>query len=187
MQNPRIVIQKLLRRWGADILLQRRIYTSGTGIYALNRYQDFDATPSTYTFGDFDDGFFSGLRPPLVSLPGYNAENTFTPATDESYYSNKLERWTVLYTMASRKIQIPNMEQDRPEGESRNAPLIMYFTADAAPTEGDRVYIHDERFIDSQTVWRIRYAHPETGFTGEIDYYIAGLIRESRNAQEISG
>lgn len=156
--DPRLVIAKLLKNWGADVYLQRRIYDTGSGLYGLDR----------------------------LNLATPNVPNEYANASDESYFSRKLERWTCRYTFAGRKNQLTDVEMGRPEGLSHSVPLIVYFTWDCKPKEGDRVYIHDERFGGNMTTWLIRYAEAVIGWHGEITFYSCGLFRE-REPLPLSG
>lgn len=181
MRDLRLVVQKLLRDWGQDILLQRRIFHAGKGPYALNRTPtDSSAlTPSQdveggdYGANEYNTGTYAGLP---------EGDTDLEPVVDESYFSNKLERWTVHYTMATRKTQIPDLMQGRMEGLSISAPLIAYWTYDAAPTEGDRVYIRDSRFGNELTTWIIRYSEQVVGNYGQVTFYLTGMFREETPA-----
>lgn len=190
--DPASIFLNTLAAFGENIYLQRRIYRRGQGIYSVPRNeiatsdQDWDIYNENLEYDSFEA--YNGRR--LVPLPGVNPNVAATPNTltaDESYWSNKLERWTVRYTMASRKTQIPEMEMDRPEGESHSIPLIMYFPPAAAPTEGDRVYIPDKRFPNGATLWTVRYSHPEIGLNAKPIYYLCGLARISIEGQQLGG
>lgn len=98
--------------------------------------------------------------------------------TKENYYTHKLELWTVRYSYAARKMSLPHIEIDRPEGLAHAVNLVIYWTADAKPTEGDRVYIGDDRYSKNFTTHIIKYAQPVTGWHGEVTYYESGCSRE---------
>jgi hypothetical protein len=190
--DPATVFLATLAAFGEDIYLQRRVYRRGSGLYSLirNEINLEDQTWDIYNENleyDSAEGY-NGRR--LESEPGENPSVTENPdiqTADESYWSNKIERWTVRYTMASRKTQIPDMEMDRPEGESHSIPMIMYFPPAAIPNEGDRVYIPDKRFPNGTTLWEIRYAHPEVGLNRQPVYYLCGLARMSIEGQQLGG
>lgn len=188
--DPASVFLKTIAAFGVDVYLQRRVFNRGSGLYSLVRNQVnlADQTWDIYNENLEYETFMSYNGRRLESEPGENPNVTEqVQTTDESYWSNKIERWTVRYTMASRKTQIPDMEMDRPEGESHSIPMIMYFPSAAAPTEGDRVYILDKRFPNGTTVWSIRYAHAEMGFDRKPVYYLCGLARISIEDQKYGG
>lgn len=136
MIDPKYVVKSLLKHWGTDILLQRRVFERGQGVYSI-------------------------------------------PPGDNNYFSPKLERWTVRYSFAARKVSLSAVEIGRPEGEVHGVPLVFYFTFDAEPKEGDRIYVKDDRFPEQGTIWQIKYSSPITGWGGTPAYFEAGCNRFS--------
>lgn len=140
MSNPKLVFNKILKDWGTDVLLQRRIYAEGQGLYSL---------PS--------------------ATPGVNK--------NESYYSNKLERWTVRYTFAARKTGLSATLEGRQEGLTTEVPLVFYFQSEAQVREEDRIYMKDPRFDNQMTIWLVAYSEEVQGWHGSPVYHEVGCRR----------
>lgn len=139
-RDLRKVLAGLLRSWGHDVLLQRRVLNAQSGIYAL---------------------------------------------ADNNGFATKLERWTVRHTL-KRETMLPSSMQANMEGLAIKVDLIYYFTWEAAPKEGDRIYEPDQRYdptlTDSQssyTTYIIDYAVPMRGIGGRVEFWVVGCSRET--------
>lgn len=139
MKDLRVVFNQIISQWGIDILLQRRIYRTGNGLYS---------------------------KP----LPDPN---------DYRYWSPQLEKHTVRMTFAGRRLSLSDTMEARPEGWIHTIPVLFYFSHDANPAEGDRIYVRDERFPDNLTTFIVTYSSAEYGRFGELAYYTVGSIRET--------
>lgn len=132
-------IHALLRDWGHDILLQRRVLESQSGIYAL---------------------------------------------ADNNGFSTSLERWTVRHYVP-RSSTFMNAMMSEMEGLDINGDRLYFFSWDAAPKEGDRIYEEDPRYdkvtTDAQkyaSTFIIDYAQPMRGKGGRIEFWVVGCSRE---------
>ena len=139
MKDLRTVFTQIVSQWGTNVLLQRRTYRTGEGIY---------------------------------SQPLPDPE-------DQRYWSPKLERYTVRMTFAGRRLSLSDTMEARPEGWIHTVPILFYFPWDAAPSEGDRIYVKDDRFPNSLTTFIVTYSSAEYGRFGEVAYYAVGSIRET--------
>lgn len=141
-RDLRKVMERILRSWGHDIVLQRRILDARTGLYAT---------------------------------------------ADNNGFSTTLERWTVRHTL-KRPTSLMSAMQGKPEGITVDVNMIYYFSWDAAPKDGDRIYELDPRYdkitTDSQfysATYIVDYAQPMRGQGGRVEYWEVGATRENPN------
>jgi len=139
MQDMRAVFKQIVAQWGINVLLQRRIYRTGEGLY---------------------------------SLPQPDPQ-------DQRFWTPQLEKYTVRMTFAGRRLSLSDTMEARPEGWIHTVPILFYFPWDAAPAEGDRVYVQDERFPNNLTTFIISYSSAEYGRYGQVAFYTCGTIRET--------
>jgi len=97
---------------------------------------------------------------------------------EEREYSNTLERWTVRHRYPSNA-SLANVQNEALQGVIHEVDMIYYFTYDAAPREGDRIYENIETFPSDQTTWLVSYSLPMRGRKGRIEYWAVGVIRET--------
>lgn len=133
--NMRSEFDKIIKNYGHNIYLQRRIYSTGEGIYQI------------------------------------------PPNLKESWYSDKLEKWTVRETFAGRKTALTDIAEERPEGIVHTVNRVWYFQWNSNPREGDRIYENDPRF-DGGEIYLIDYAQPFRGEHGKIIFWEVGGTRE---------
>lgn len=87
-------------------------------------------------------------------------------------YADKFEIHTVRY---DRGGSLQSAQDEAAEGIITSSERLYYFRYNAVPFDGDRIYEHDPRVV--QTVWQIDTAIPMRGLNGDIEYYIAGASR----------
>jgi len=107
----------------------------------------------------------------LYSLPVPDPE-------DQRYWTPQLEEYTVRMTFAGRRLSLSETMESRPEGWIHEVPILFYFPWNASPSEGDRIYVKDERFPNNLTTFIISYAQAEYGRFGKVAFYTAGSLRE---------
>ena len=127
--NLRSEFDAILREWGHDVLLQRRI-------------------------------------------------NPFEEENRETMFSNTLEKWTVRHRLPSNA-SLPNAQNEAAQGIMHEVDMLYYFSHEAVPREGDRIYEETEGFPDDFITWIISYSLPMKGKGGELVYWVVGVIRET--------
>lgn len=98
---------------------------------------------------------------------------------DQRYWTSTLERYTIYTTFAGRRLSLSNTMEARQEGWIHSVPVLFYFPWNADPTEGDRVYLKDERFPNNLSTFIISYSSAEYGQFGKIAFFTAGALRET--------
>lgn len=139
MTQLRRAYEHIVKNWGINVYLQRRIYQDGEGIY---------------------------------SLP---------PNNKNSYFANKLEKYTVRYVFAGRKTALTDIAEERPEGIVHTVNRVWYFPYFSNPKEGDRIYQADVRYPGAMETYLVDYAQPFRGWKGQIEYWEVGGTRQNPN------
>lgn len=92
-------------------------------------------------------------------------------------YAPDIEKYTVRYTYP-RLASLSNTQSPKREGLVQDVDLLYFFSWDANPREGDRIYEEDPRFASNHTMWKIKYALAMRGRGGRIEYWVCGANRE---------
>lgn len=96
---------------------------------------------------------------------------------EEPGFTTKLELWTVRHTFPNN-ISLPGIQKEVLEGVIHEVEMYYYFSHDAVPREGDRIYENVERYPDELSSWLIDFALPMQGNKGRIEFWHCGVTRE---------
>lgn len=126
-------VNSIMRKWGYDILLQRRVKNSNRGIYSLR---------------------------------------------ENSGFSDKLEKHTVRSRYPSRGVgNLTRAIDEQMEGKIADADMVYYFSWDANPDTGDRIY---EKNPNGYQTYVIDWSLPMRFHRGRIEYWIVGVTMETQ-------
>lgn len=103
------------------------------------------------------------------------------PTKEENeLFSTVLERHTTRFSVFGTT-GLENVAMQMPEGMVNSDSRVYYFKFDVYPFEGDRIYEHEPRAMNGQSVWEIDIAHPMYGVGGILAYWVTAATRLEPN------